>query len=205
MPWVRRRRSGTVSPLVAASRYVTPPSSSLCMHGSLTVSDRTPVGRYKAVERVPIRCCSFAHPSSLPLLSIHCLLMHLHGCTDTCIGTCTGCTDILLAPVVLTYCLHRTAGGCSAVLSGYLGSELQGASVFEVVSKVKAANPAALYCCDPVMGHPEKGCIVAPGVRQQRGRLRGGEGGGGVRISFGATAVIAQVYRVAYPWTPAPD
>ena len=53
---------------------------------------------------------------------------------------------------------------CDAVLSGYLGSEEQGAAVLDVVAKVKAANPNALYCCDPVMGHPEKGCIVAPGV-----------------------------------------
>lgn len=32
--------------------------------------------------------------------------------------------------------------------------------------QVKAANPAAKYFCDPVMGHPEKGCIVAPGVAE---------------------------------------
>ncbi|XUK73471.1 pyridoxal kinase [Erwinia rhapontici] len=31
---------------------------------------------------------------------------------------------------------------------------------------VKAANPEAWYFCDPVMGHPEKGCIVAPGVAE---------------------------------------
>ncbi|MGA6734252.1 pyridoxal kinase, partial [Escherichia coli] len=29
-----------------------------------------------------------------------------------------------------------------------------------------AANPQAKYFCDPVMGHPEKGCIVAPGVAE---------------------------------------
>ena len=57
-------------------------------------------------------------------------------------------------------------GKCDAVLSGYLGSEEQGAAVLDVVAKVKAANPQALYCCDPVMGHPEKGCIVAPGVAE---------------------------------------
>ncbi|EHC39028.1 Pyridoxal kinase [Salmonella enterica subsp. enterica serovar Alachua str. R6-377] len=32
--------------------------------------------------------------------------------------------------------------------------------------QVKAANPQAKYFCDPVMGHPEKGCIVAPGVAE---------------------------------------
>ncbi len=32
------------------------------------------------------------------------------------------------------------------------------------MARIKAANPKALYLCDPVMGHPEKGCIVAPEV-----------------------------------------
>jgi pyridoxine kinase len=53
---------------------------------------------------------------------------------------------------------------CDAVLSGYLGSAEQGGHVIEAVQKVKSANPQALYCCDPVMGHPEKGCIVPEGV-----------------------------------------
>jgi len=35
---------------------------------------------------------------------------------------------------------------------------------------VKAANPQAKYFCDPVMGHPEKGCIVAPGVAEFHAR-----------------------------------
>lgn len=57
-------------------------------------------------------------------------------------------------------------GRCDAVLSGYLGSEAQGGAVLEVVRRLRATNPKALYCCDPVMGHPEKGCIVAPGVAE---------------------------------------
>ncbi|AKJ42235.1 pyridoxal kinase PdxY [Pragia fontium] len=55
---------------------------------------------------------------------------------------------------------------CDVVLSGYIGSPEQGKSILEVVAEVKAANPKALYFCDPVMGHPEKGCIVAPGVSE---------------------------------------
>jgi len=55
---------------------------------------------------------------------------------------------------------------CDAVLSGYLGSEEQAGAVIEVVRRAKEANPAALFCCDPVMGHPAKGCIVAPGVAE---------------------------------------
>lgn len=55
---------------------------------------------------------------------------------------------------------------CNAVLSGYMGSPEQGKAITDIVQKVKAANPNAIYICDPVMGHPEKGCFVAPGVAE---------------------------------------
>ncbi|ELQ5994822.1 pyridoxal kinase PdxY [Cronobacter dublinensis] len=60
---------------------------------------------------------------------------------------------------------------CDAVLSGYLGSAEQGEQILEIVRQVKAANPQAKYFCDPVMGHPEKGCIVAPGVAEFHARF----------------------------------
>src|SRR5204863_5483807 len=41
-------------------------------------------------------------------------------------------------------------GSCDAVLSGYLGSVGVGEQVAATVAKVRAANPAAVYCCDPV-------------------------------------------------------
>ncbi|WLH12739.1 pyridoxal kinase PdxY [Pseudomonas hefeiensis] len=55
-------------------------------------------------------------------------------------------------------------GNCDAVLSGYLGSAAQGRAILAGVTRIKACNPKAIYLCDPVMGHPEKGCIVAPEV-----------------------------------------
>ncbi|MGG5824744.1 pyridoxal kinase PdxY [Aeromonas salmonicida] len=55
-------------------------------------------------------------------------------------------------------------GQCDALLSGYLGSAEQGEEILAAVARLKALNPNALYFCDPVMGHPDKGCIVAPGV-----------------------------------------
>ncbi|KAB7677377.1 pyridoxal kinase PdxY [Plesiomonas shigelloides] len=55
---------------------------------------------------------------------------------------------------------------CDAVLSGYIGAAEQGQSILATVRAVKAKNPNAIYFCDPVMGHPEKGCIVAPGVAE---------------------------------------
>ena len=53
---------------------------------------------------------------------------------------------------------------CDAVLSGYIGAPEQGEHILSIVRQVKQANPDALYFLDPVMGHPGKGCFVAPGV-----------------------------------------
>jgi len=53
---------------------------------------------------------------------------------------------------------------CSAVLSGYLGSESVGAAVLRAVVAVRAANPAALFCCDPVIGDSGPGVYVRPGI-----------------------------------------
>ena len=50
---------------------------------------------------------------------------------------------------------------CDAVLSGYLGARAIGEAVLEAVGKVKAANPHALYCCDPVIGDSDGGVYVA--------------------------------------------
>ena len=47
-----------------------------------------------------------------------------------------------------------------AVLSGYQGGEGIGAVILEAVGEVKAANPAAIYACDPVMGDAATGCFV---------------------------------------------
>lgn len=57
-------------------------------------------------------------------------------------------------------------GRCDALLSGYLGSAGQGEEILAAVAHLKALNPRAIYFCDPVMGHPDKGCIVAPGVSE---------------------------------------
>ncbi|UBV42877.1 pyridoxal kinase PdxY [Deinococcus taeanensis] len=51
---------------------------------------------------------------------------------------------------------------CDAVLSGYMGSEGTVGAVVGAVRRVRAANPAALYCCDPVMGDVGRGVFVRP-------------------------------------------
>lgn len=54
--------------------------------------------------------------------------------------------------------------GCDAVLSGYLGSPDIGHAVVGTVARVREANPAARYCCDPVIGDVGRGVFVRPGV-----------------------------------------
>ncbi|HET7397566.1 MAG TPA: pyridoxal kinase PdxY [Intrasporangium sp.] len=54
--------------------------------------------------------------------------------------------------------------GIDAVLSGYLGEQAVGEVVLDAVARVKAANPAAIYCCDPVMGDVGRGFFVQPGI-----------------------------------------
>jgi pyridoxine kinase len=55
-------------------------------------------------------------------------------------------------------------GSCDAVLSGYLGSADIGHAVLGSVAKVRAANPAAVWCCDPVIGDVGRGVFVRPGI-----------------------------------------
>lgn len=51
-----------------------------------------------------------------------------------------------------------------AVLSGYQGGEGIGDVIVDAVKRVKAANPDAVYACDPVMGNAKSGCFVAPAI-----------------------------------------
>nr|WP_314072261.1 pyridoxal kinase PdxY [uncultured Roseococcus sp.] len=53
---------------------------------------------------------------------------------------------------------------CDAVLTGYMGDAAIGEAILETVAEVKAANPAALWCCDPVLGDDESGIYVRPGI-----------------------------------------
>ena len=53
---------------------------------------------------------------------------------------------------------------CDGVLSGYMGSADIGHAILHSVERVRAANPKALYCCDPVMGDVGRGVFVRPGI-----------------------------------------
>lgn len=55
-------------------------------------------------------------------------------------------------------------GECDAVLSGYMGDAHTVGAILEAVRRVRALNPAALYCCDPVMGDVGRGVFVRPDI-----------------------------------------
>ncbi|MET0967098.1 MAG: pyridoxal kinase, partial [Nakamurella sp.] len=49
-------------------------------------------------------------------------------------------------------------------LTGYQGSPGVADIVLRTVQRVRDLNPAAIYCCDPVMGDVGRGMFVLPGV-----------------------------------------
>lgn len=53
---------------------------------------------------------------------------------------------------------------CDAVLSGYMGDATIGAAILHAVARVRAENPDAVYCCDPVIGDTDTGVYVRPGI-----------------------------------------
>ncbi|WP_048589490.1 pyridoxal kinase PdxY [Corynebacterium pseudotuberculosis] len=48
-----------------------------------------------------------------------------------------------------------------AILSGYQGGSDIADVIIDAVAQIKAANPNALYACDPVMGNAASGCFVS--------------------------------------------
>ncbi len=53
---------------------------------------------------------------------------------------------------------------CDAVISGYLAEPDQALAIEDAVTRVKKANPDALYLCDPIMGDTAEGLYVAPAI-----------------------------------------
>jgi pyridoxine kinase len=53
---------------------------------------------------------------------------------------------------------------CDGVLSGYMGSADIGEAILDSVLRVRRANPAMRYCCDPVIGDVGRGVFVRPGI-----------------------------------------
>ena len=53
-----------------------------------------------------------------------------------------------------------------AVLSGYLGDVATGPVLLDIVGRVRAENPKALFCCDPVIGDVDTGSYVTEGIAE---------------------------------------
>jgi pyridoxine kinase len=53
---------------------------------------------------------------------------------------------------------------CDAVLSGYQGRPDVTEVILDAVALVKTRNPAAVYCCDPVIGDVDRGIFVRAGI-----------------------------------------
>ncbi len=71
-------------------------------------------------------------------------------------------TDV--ADVIAGIADRGVLGTADAVLSGYQGDPAVGAVILDAVDRVKAANPEAVYCCDPVMGDVGRGFFVRAGI-----------------------------------------
>ena len=69
-----------------------------------------------------------------------------------------------VAAVVTGIADRGVLSSCDAVLSGYQGSAGIAEVIVSAVAQVKAANPAATYTCDPVMGNATSGCFVDPAI-----------------------------------------
>ena len=70
----------------------------------------------------------------------------------------------LITEVVQGIAARDALARCDGVLSGYMGSAETGAAILDAVAQVKAANPKARYCCDPVIGDVGRGVFVRPGI-----------------------------------------
>ncbi len=75
----------------------------------------------------------------------------------------------LLARLVGGLDANGWLGQCDAVLSGYLGLKEQAGVVADAVRRVKAVNPNAVYCLDPVFGDNGR-AYAKPGVAEAMAR-----------------------------------
>lgn len=95
----------------------------------------------------------------LPVLTVH---FSNHTGYGAWRGPLLAADDV--AQVILGIDERDVLGTVDAVLSGYQGAEEMGREILRAVELVKQRNPAAIYCCDPVMGDVGSGMYVRPGI-----------------------------------------
>ena len=94
-----------------------------------------------------------------PVLTVH---FSNHTGYPTWHGPLLSAADI--AAVVQGIDERGVLGQVDAVLSGYQGAEDVGEVIVHTVELVRRRNPAALYCCDPVLGDMDRGFYVRPSI-----------------------------------------
>ena len=70
----------------------------------------------------------------------------------------------MISEVLAGIAQRGVLGECDGVLSGYMGSVDIGTAILDAATAVKRANPAAKYCCDPVIGDVGRGIFVREGI-----------------------------------------
>lgn len=78
---------------------------------------------------------------------------------------------VRLAALVTGLAARDAFARCAAVLSGYLGAAAAVPVVLDAVARAKAANPAALYACDPVIGDAGRAYVPDELIEAFRTRL----------------------------------
>jgi pyridoxine kinase len=94
-----------------------------------------------------------------PVITVH---FSNHTGYDSWRGPLLSASDLI--SVVRGIDERGVLGEVDAVLSGYQGGEDIGAMILEAVALVKQRNPAAVYCCDPVLGDEDRGSYVREGI-----------------------------------------
>jgi pyridoxine kinase len=72
----------------------------------------------------------------------------------------------LMAEVMAGVARRGVLPDTDALLTGYLGDAAIGAAVLDARAALKAANPRALWACDPVIGDVGRGVFVRPGIAE---------------------------------------
>jgi pyridoxine kinase len=93
---------------------------------------------------------------------VHTVLFSNHTGYGAWRGPVIAGTDV--HEVILGMEERRVLGRGALVLSARQGSPEIVDVVLDAVERVKAANPAAAYACDPVMGNADSGCFVDPAI-----------------------------------------
>jgi pyridoxine kinase len=75
-------------------------------------------------------------------------------------------TGAEIAAVIDGIAARGVLARCDGVLSGYMGDAGIGTAILDAVARVRAASPAAVYCCDPVIGDEAEGVYVRPGIAE---------------------------------------